>query len=202
MYDDVESDFWKEIFVHLQHKNMVRTDGSRLCVSDCQYEFNKFKLSHPELRVDFTVNEASASFEAFVTPFIKLRLFVQSQIKASLLQKQGQDFVKIADAKFPYNPFPEISELISRRDFYEREVENLKEEDSKASRKSSLAGEFIKAYVKFKNLKKNLPWKLEAKDSGFILKINSSSGLEKKEIGLELDEENFKEKIDSCEVFC
>ena len=98
MYDDVESDFWKDIFVHLQHKNMVRVGAERLLLSDVPDVFQKFSLAHPELQPQTQVNESSASWEIFVTSTIKLRLFIQSGIKASLLHKKGADFVKIADA--------------------------------------------------------------------------------------------------------
>ena len=30
MQEDIESNFWKEHFTHLQHKNMVRIDAQRL----------------------------------------------------------------------------------------------------------------------------------------------------------------------------
>ncbi len=194
MYDDVESDFWKDIFVHLQHKNMVRVGAERLLLCDVENVFQKFSLAHPELQPQSQVNESSASWEIFVTSTIKLRLFIQSGIKASLLQKKGADFVKIADAKFPYNPFPEISELLSKRDSYEREIFRLKEAGAKNDRRNKLAAEFIKAYAEEK-IGKGLgtTWQLEEKGNIFVLHIQFSVGEEKQ---LELSAEDFAEKIE------
>ena len=194
MYDDVESDFWKEIFVHLQHKNMVRSGAERLLLGDVSEVFQKFSLAHPELQPQSQVSGSSASWEIFITSTIKLRLFIQSGIKASLLQKKGADFVKIADAKFPYNPFPEISELLSNRNSYEREIFRLKEADEKSERKNKLAAEFIKAYAEEK-IGKGLgaTWQLEEKGDNFVLNIQSAVG---DEIKMELSSEDFAEKID------
>ena len=94
-YSDSEADFWKEIFVHLQHKNMVRTGAERLTLADVQAAFDRFSLAHPEIAAVTEVKAGSASWEVPVTSTIRLRLFIQNQIKASLLQRQGKDFVKI-----------------------------------------------------------------------------------------------------------
>lgn len=194
MYDDVESDFWKEIFVHLQHKNMVRSGAERLLLGDVSEVFQKFSLAHPELQPQSQVNESSASWEIFITSTIKLRLFIQSGIKASLLQKKGADFVKIADAKFPYNPFPEISELLSNRNSYEREIFRLKEADEKSERKNKLAAEFIKAYAAEKFANHVSSWNLEEKNGSFVLQVLLSNGDEKL---INLTAEDFTQKIDT-----
>lgn len=194
MYDDVESDFWKEIFVHLQHKNMVRSGAERLLLGDVSEVFQKFSLAHPELQPQSQVSGSSASWEIFITSTIKLRLFIQSGIKASLLQKKGTDFVKIADAKFPYNPFPEISELLSNRNSYEREIFRLKEADEKSERKNKLAAEFIKAYAAEKFANRVSSWNLEEKKDGFLLHVLLPAGNEQK---IELTAKDFTQKIDT-----
>lgn len=194
MYDDVESDFWKEIFVHLQHKNMVRSGAEQLLLGDVSEVFQKFSLAHPELQPQSQVSGSSASWEIFITSTIKLRLFIQSGIKASLLQKKGADFVKIADAKFPYNPFPEISELLSNRNSYEREIFRLKEADEKSERKNKLSAEFIKAYAAEKFANRVSSWNLEEKKGSFVLHVLPATGDEQM---IELTAEDFSQKIDS-----
>ena len=51
-YSDTEADFWKEHFVHLQHKNMVRTNALPLRLRPLQpailmqkYPVNTFHLT-------------------------------------------------------------------------------------------------------------------------------------------------------------
>ncbi|MCR4735886.1 MAG: hypothetical protein K5829_12875 [Treponema sp.] len=195
MYDDVESDFWKDIFVHLQHKNMVRIGAERLSFEDLPSAFQKFSLAHPDLQPEIQIKDSNASWEIFVTSTIKLRLFFQSQIKASLLQQKGLDFVKIADAKFPYNPFPEISELLSKRDSYENQLYQLKEKSEKDSRKLKVAAEFIKAYASEKAAAKNITWKLEKKGESFLLVFSFS---DKQNLEIQVSPKDFAQKIDEA----
>lgn len=148
--DNLESDFWKEHFVHLLHKNMIRTNAKVLTLEDVPQVFENFSLQHPEYQIDFHIEKTYATWEVFVTKTVKLRLFIQNQIKASLLQKDGNDFVKIADAKFPYNPFCEISEFLSNKEKFDVELYHKKEEKLKKQRKMQIAKEFIKANLKEK----------------------------------------------------
>lgn len=195
MYDDVESDFWKEIFVHMQHKNMVRTDAQRLNLSDAPAQFERFSLAHPEIKTEITNAATYTTWEIFVTPTVKLRLYIQSQIKASLLQVQGGDLVKIADAKFPNNPFSEIEEFISRRDEYQKELYRLNVENQKKQRQFQLALQFIKAYITEKWNKKDVIWQLKIEKNGIAL-ILEENGNEKK---LLLLPEDWKTKIESVQ---
>ena len=193
-YSDSEADFWKEIFVHLQHKNMVRSGAERLPLADVQAAFDRFSLAHPEIAAVTEVKAGSASWEVPVTSTIRLRLFIQNQIKASLLQRQGKDFVKIADAKFPYNPFPEISEFLSRREQYLQQLEERIEKNQKDARRSKLACNFIKAALQKKFVSSQQVWHLEEADSaegGFFLTL----GMPPEEIKIHLTEDNFMQKI-------
>lgn len=192
-YSDSEADFWKEIFVHLQHKNMVRTGAERLALADVQAAFDRFSLAHPEIAAVSEIKAGSASWEVPVTSTIRLRLFIQNQIKASLLQRQGKDFVKIADAKFPYNPFPEISEFLSRREQYLTELEERIENNQKNARRSKLAANFIKAALQKKFATSQQVWHLEEADSegGFFLIL----GMPPEEIKIHLTEDNFMQEL-------
>ena len=90
-YSDSEADFWKEHFVHLQHKNMVRTNAQALHMADCKDEFDAFTASHPDAKITSEYFPSYCTFEVSLTANIKLRLFIQNNIKASILQKNGLD---------------------------------------------------------------------------------------------------------------
>jgi len=172
MFEDVESDFWKEIFVHLQHKNMIRIGAERLYVQDCDKAFERFALAHPDIQTEITRSENYATWEIFISDTVKLRLFLQNQIKGSLLQKSGGDLVKICDAKFPNNPFPEIEEFLSHRNEYLVELHSKLENSIRVTKKQKLTGEFIKAHLKKKfDNQKEIIWTLEPEKNDFKLTL-------------------------------
>lgn len=145
-YSDTEADFWKEHFVHLQHKNMVRTNARPLRMADCKKEFEAFTASHPDAKVSCEYFPSYCTFEVTLTTTIKLRLFIQNNIKASIMQKCGSEYIKICDAKFPYNPLPEIDEFLSKLSDYLKDLGKSLENKSRLLRRQKLAMEFIKAY--------------------------------------------------------
>ena len=193
-YSDREADFWKEIFVHLQHKNMVRSGAERLSLADLPAAVERFAFAHPEITANYEIKTSSASWEVPVTSTIRLRLFIQNQIKASLLQHQGSDFVKIADAKFPYNPFPEISEFLSRRDQYEVELNSRLEKAARCDRRTRLAYNFIKAALEKKFASSSIVWHLEEIDSADY-PFNLILGQSPNERKIPLSEENFIQEL-------
>lgn len=146
-YSDTEADFWKEHFVHLQHKNMVRANALALHMADCKAEFEAFTASHPDAKISCEYFPSYCTFEVTLTTTIKLRLFIQNNIKASLMQKCGPEYIKICDAKFPYNPLPEISEFLAGLPNYLAELSQSLEKKSRSNRRQKLAQEFIKAYA-------------------------------------------------------
>lgn len=172
MYDDVESDFWKEIFVHLLHKNMVRVNASPLKMEQCKAVFEEFEKNHPDCKPDVSFSSSYVTWELFVSQSIKLRLFIQNQIKASIMQKDGNDYVKVCDAKFPNNPFPEIEEFVQNRQKYLKELEEKKGLNQRTQMQDKILYEFIKAHLirKFKNDKETV-WSLEIKNRDFILHL-------------------------------
>lgn len=195
--ENLDSDFWKEHFVHLLHKNMIRTNAKILTLEEVPQVFENFSLQHPQYQIEFHIEKTYATWEVFVTKTIKLRLFIQNQIKASLLQKNGNDFIKIADAKFPYNPFYEISEFLSNKDKFDVEFSQKKEENSKKQRKMQIAKEFIKANLKEKY--KNNPeicWTLKD-DENETIKLILQKDNKSQECILSL--ENFLSEIENSE---
>ena len=187
-YIDNEADFWKEHFVHLQHKNMVRTNAQPLHMTDCKAEFEAFTASHPEAKISCEYFPSYCTFEVNLTSTIKLRLFIQNNIKASMLQKCGADYVKICDAKFPYNPLPEISEFLAKLPDYLTALEEALENKSRSHRRQQLALEFIKAYATT-HLKQAFTVNSN-EDSTFLLTLPSKS------INIQITEDDFMQKID------
>lgn len=186
-YIDNEADFWKEHFVHLQHKNMVRTNAEVLHMADCKAEFDVFIAGHPDAKIFCEYFPSYCTFEVTLTATIKLRLFIQNNIKASIMQKTGEEYVKICDAKFPYNPLPEIDEFLSRLPDYLKELNETLENKSRSHRRLQLALEFIKAYA---NTHLKEPYEVHSNEDGsFTLTLPANN------INIQLTEENFIQRI-------
>ena len=186
-YIDNEADFWKELFVHLQHKNMVRTNAQALRLENCKAAFDEFAASHPAAIINSEFTGSYCTFELVLTPQIKLRLYVQSAIKGSLLQKNGSDYIKLCDAKFPYNPLPEIDEFLAHLPEYLKNLEQALENKSRSRRRQKLALEFIKAYAKI-HLKE--AHEITINDNGtYTLMLPANN------INIQMSEDNFMQKI-------
>ena len=186
-YSDTEADFWKEVFVHLQHKNMVRTNAQPLRMQDCKQEFEAFTASHPDAKIFCEYFPSYCTFEVSLTASIKLRLFIQNNIKASILQKNAQEYIKICDAKFPYNPLPEIHEFLEKLPAYLTELEQSLEKKSRSLRRQKLALEFLKAYA---NTHLNKAHEVVLNEDGTFLLLLPANN-----INIQLTEENFIQKI-------
>lgn len=196
MYDDVESDFWKDVFVHMQHKNMIRTDASFLHRSDTEKVFEDFSKKHPDVSPEIVNASSYTTWEIFITKTIKLRLFIQSQIKASLLQLNDGDFVKIADAKFPYNPFPEIEELLSNKENLENDLNEKLTGNTKFSKQQKITGEIIKALLMKKFADENIIWNLEFTKTDYKVIIEK----DKKQQVIDISFKNFMKDIQSISL--
>lgn len=186
-YSDTEADFWKEHFVHLQHKNMVRTNALPLHMADCKAEFEAFTASHPDAKISCEYFPSYCTFEVTLTTTIKLRLFIQNNIKASLMQKCGPEYIKICDAKFPYNPLPEISEFLAGLPNYLAELSQSLEKRSRSNRRQKLAQEFIKAYASA-HLKQ--AFTINPNEDGTF-----NLALPAKSINIQITEDDFMQKI-------
>lgn len=186
-YSDTEADFWKEHFVHLQHKNMVRANALPLHMADCKAEFEAFTASHPDAKISCEYFPSYCTFEVTLTTTIKLRLFIQNNIKASLMQKCGPEYIKICDAKFPYNPLPEISEFLAGLPNYLAELSQSLEKKSRSNRRQKLAQEFIKAYASA-HLKQAITINPN-EDGTFNLALPAKS------INIQITEDDFMQKI-------
>lgn len=170
---DIESDFWKEIFRHLQHRNMSRIEAKRLPLSDAMNEIENFKNHHPEIISHVEDKNSYITWETDVTETVKLRLFIQNQIKASLLQENNGEWIKIADAKFPNNPFPEVELLLLNREKYKKDLQNEKKSSQISSVQTKIATELIKAMLMKKFNKENSSVKVKLDENVFTAEILS-----------------------------
>ncbi len=171
---DIESDFWKEIFRHLQHRNMSRIEAKRLPLSDAPEEIENFRKAHSEIIFHVENKNSYITWETDVTDTIKLRLFIQNQIKASLLQENNGEWIKIADAKFPNDPFPEVELLLLNREKYKKDLQNEKKSNQISEVQTKIAAELIKAVLMKKFNKKNSSVKVKISENGFTAEVLSS----------------------------
>ncbi|MCQ2611444.1 MAG: hypothetical protein MJ169_06810 [Treponema sp.] len=179
MYDDTEADFWKEHFSHILHKNMVRVDAKRLTFDNCAGVIQSFRDRHPDIRADVNFCSGYVTFEIFITQTVKLRLFIQNQIKGSLHQYDEGDYVKLVDVKFPYDPFPEIEEFLEHIPLYIEELSQTLEKSVHTKKQLQVAREFIKAAL-IKAIDCNpqmaeICWNLETQKTDFKLTLKKGS---------------------------
>ncbi|MCQ2575944.1 MAG: hypothetical protein MJ162_04300 [Treponema sp.] len=147
MFDDVESDFWKNKIVQLQKANMSRKDEIRFNLDQAKTEIENFSKNYPDYTVEITNTESYITWEIFLTETIKFRLYIQSQIKASILQVNGGDLVKVCDAKFFNNPFPEVYSLLKELSVYVEELNTLKAEHVRFQKQQTLTFQLLKAML-------------------------------------------------------
>ena len=177
----LENDFWKNILVKMQQENMKKTCSQRFDVQNAEKEFESFQKKHPLTKADIQKDNSSLIWEIFITKTVKLRVFVQNQTKLSFVQEKNNSKTKIADAKFPNNPFEEIELLLQNKDSYETQLERDKLQLIHQKKQQKVTGELIKALLmkKFKNTQ--IIWDVYPKDTeNFTLIIkNKGNELEK-----------------------
>lgn len=195
MFNDIESDFWKEQLSAMQKNNLLRKDSDKLYMSDCEEKFEEFKLLHPELVIESTCGANYCSLEFFVTQDIKLRLFVQNQTKITFLQRTDDDLIKIADAKFPNNPFKEIEEFLSHKTDLNKHFLHLKEEKQIIQKRQKFVSFFIEAYLN-KKLGDSFQWVIQKNNQNLSIHFLKNKN-KKEELTFVIDfEKDIKTQID------
>ena len=195
MFNDIESDFWKEQLSAMQKNNLLRKDSDKLYMSDCEEKFDEFKLLHPELVIESTCGANYCSLEFFVTQDIKLRLFVQNQTKITFLQRTDDDLIKTADAKFPNNPFKEIEEFLSQKTDLNKHLLHLKEEKQIIQKRQKFVSFFIEAYLN-KKLGDNFQWVIQKNNQNLSIHFLQNKN-KKEELTFVIDfEKDIKTQID------
>ena len=162
-------DFWRTKFAVLQQKNMTAVGRDRLTIQNIREEAAAFSERFPSVPVSVTENSSGMEFEAELSFELKIRLFVQNQVKGSILQRTEAGFIKLGDAKFWTNPFPELDDFVNHFDEYQAELEEWSAGRQKFLKMQRLTGEMIKSILKKKLDGKGVVWFLEPTDSAFIL---------------------------------
>ena len=191
MFDDTIADFWKDKMVKIQKQNMARKDAERLPLIEAQNCFNEFAAKHPDFPAVTAVSSSYATWEINLTEELKLRLFIQNQIKATFLQKNGADYIKLADARFLNNPFPEIEQFIERLPEHLSTLQGQQLESLHNSRYMKVARHFITAFLQEKYEGSDILWKIEEAGKAFKIKL-SHNGDEKL---IEVNALDFIEKL-------
>ena len=162
-------DFWRTKFAALQQKNMTATGRIRLTVQNIREEAAAFSEKFPSVPISLSENGSGMEFEAELSSELKIRLFVQNQVKGSILQRTEAGFIKLGDAKFWTNPFPELDDFVNHFDEYQAELEEWSAGRQKFLKMQRLTGEMIKSILRKKLDGKGVVWFLEPTDSAFIL---------------------------------
>lgn len=186
-------DYWKEKLNYLQHKNMSKKDGEYLTKEMALSEIRKFSRKYPAIKTDLIDNSSYIAWEAFVSKNIKLRFYLQSQIKISFMEIIDGVFTKVADAKFPYNPFPEINEFFDKADVYLSEYSTEKNKSKQLKMKQKITYEFIKALL-MKKIDGKKIYTIDINDEDFTLLLKNSDGSEN---SYSLNEKNFRQIINN-----
>lgn len=189
----MENDFWKEKLNYYQHKNMIKKDGERLTKEIALSEIDKFSKKFPSVTTELIDNSSCVTWEAYVSKNIKLRFYLQSQIKISFMEISDGVFTKVADAKFPYNPFPEIIEFFENADSYLLEYSSEKNKNKQLKMKQKITYEFIKALLLKKFYGKRI-YTIEINDEDFVLTLKNPDGSES---NYKLTETNFRQIINN-----
>lgn len=189
----METDFWKEKLNLYQHKNMIKKDGERLDRDSALKEIDLFTKNHPGVLTELIENSSYITWEAYISKEIKLRFYLQSQIKISFMQIIDGVFIKIADAKFPYNPFPEINEFFDNVDVYLSDYNSEKNKSKQLKMKQKITYEFIKALL-MKKLDGKKIYYIDINENDFTLVVKES---DLDEETYTLNQENFRQIINS-----
>lgn len=195
---DIEGDFWKDILVHLLHHNMVKASGQRLALSDSQKAFDLFSQKHPDKKTEIQLSSGYSVWEMFITSTIKIRVYIQSQVKVTFLQKTSDsDLIKLADAKFPNNPFDEIELLLEKIPEYEQELSEKKNQYVRILKKQKITGEMIKALLKKRLEGTGIVYELSPQDENNFALILTNKG-ERKNIVISM--KNFDADVNSIDL--
>ncbi|MCR5496161.1 MAG: hypothetical protein K6F15_11060 [Treponema sp.] len=164
-------EFWRQKFSEMQKKNMKALGRDRMNMQNVEELVNNFCRLHPTVKNTLKITSNSADWELPLNAELKMRFFIQGQVKGSIMQRAGAGYVKVADAKFFSDPIPEITEFLAEFAGYERELNSWQTEREKLVKVQKLTGEMIKALLKKKFAGQNVLWNLEANNQNFSLTI-------------------------------
>ena len=174
--EDNTGEFWRTRFVELQKINMRASGRERMNMETAPALIKEFEEKNPGVNSKVTVNETNVDWEIILSAELKMRFFVQNQVKGSIMQKVDAGFVKLADAKFFSNPIPEIQDFVEKFSDMQQEFSDWKIQGQKFGKLQKITGEFIKAIVMDKIKGQNIQWQLETDASNFVLLVEKNGG--------------------------
>lgn len=172
--EDNTGEFWRTRFVELQKINMRAAGRERMNMETAPALIKEFEEKNPGVNSKVTVNETNVDWEIILSAELKMRFFVQNQVKGSIMQKVDAGFVKLADAKFFSNPIPEIQDFVEKFGDMQQEFSDWKIQGQKFGKLQKITGEFIKAIVMKKIKGQNIQWQLETDASHFVLLVEKN----------------------------
>ena len=182
--EDNTGEFWRTRFVELQKINMRAAGRERMNMETAPALIKEFEEKNPGVNSKVTVNETNVDWEIILSAELKMRFFVQSQVKGSIMQKVDAGFVKLADAKFYSNPIPEIQDFVEKFSDMQQEFSDWKIQGQKFGKLQKITGEFIKAIVMKKIKGQNIQWQLETDASNFVLLVEKNGGRKEYQISM------------------
>lgn len=182
--EDNTGEFWRTRFVELQKINMRASGRERMNMETAPALIKEFEEKNPGVNSKVTVNETNVDWEIILSAELKMRFFVQNQVKGSIMQKVDAGFVKLADAKFYSNPIPEIQDFVEKFSDMQQEFSDWKIQGQKYGKLQKITGEFIKAIVMNKIKGQNIQWQLETDASNFVLLVEKNGGRKEYQISM------------------
>ena len=182
--EDNTGEFWRTRFVELQKINMRAAGRERMNMETAPALIKEFEEKNPGVNSKVTVNETNVDWEIILSAELKMRFFVQNQVKGSIMQKVDAGFVKLADAKFFSNPIPEIQDFVEKFGDMQQEFSDWKIQGQKFGKLQKITGEFIKAIVMKKIKGQNIQWQLETDASHFVLLVEKNGGRKEYQISM------------------
>lgn len=182
--EDNTGEFWRTRFVELQKINMRTSGRERMNMETAPALIKEFEEKNPGVNSKVTVNETNVDWEIILSAELKMRFFVQNQVKGSIMQKVDAGFVKLADAKFFSNPIPEIQDFVEKFSDMQQEFSDWKIQGQKYGKLQKITGEFIKAIVMDKIKGQNIQWQLETGASNFVLLVEKNGGRKEYQISM------------------
>ena len=182
--EDNTGEFWRTRFVELQKINMRASGRERMNMETAPALIKEFEEKNPGVNSKVTVNETNVDWEIILSAELKMRFFVQNQVKGSIMQKVDAGFVKLADAKFFSNPIPEIQDFVEKFSDMQQEFSDWKIQGQKFGKLQKITGEFIKAIVMDKIKGQNIQWQLETDASNFVLLVEKNGGRKEYQISM------------------
>ena len=182
--EDNTGEFWRTRFVELQKINMRAAGREKMNMETAPALIKEFEEKNPGVNSKVTVNETNVDWEIILSAELKMRFFVQNQVKGSIMQKVDAGFVKLADAKFFSNPIPEIQDFVEKFSDMQQEFSDWKIQGQKYGKLQKITGEFIKAIVMDKIKGQNIQWQLETDASNFVLLVEKNGGRKEYQISM------------------